>query len=140
MSRRGRRLKYEGTHMQRRMQSCKVYEKTRKGFLMRAYRNMKSRVLGIQKLKAHLYKGLAILPKNDFYEWSLADKSYNMLFDTWSASGYTRKLSPSIDRIDSTKGYEKGNIRWITHSQNSFLGCQSRHSFQTYISRSKHSA
>jgi hypothetical protein len=34
---------------------CKKYEKTPKGYLMRTYRNMKSRVLGIQHKKAHIY-------------------------------------------------------------------------------------
>lgn len=118
--------------MVRRAIACKKYEKTRKGLLMRTYRNMKSRVLGIQKKKAHLYKGLSILDKERFYEISLNDPSYNLLFDNWVVSGYDRKISPSVDRIDTTKGYEEGNIRWITHSLNSKLGSQSRWSLPTY--------
>lgn len=98
---------------------CKNYEKTRKGLLMRTYRNMKSRVLGIQKKKAHLYKGLPILDKEIFYKWSLDDESYNKLFDAWIQSKYDRRKTPSIDRIDASKGYLEDNIRWITHSQNS---------------------
>lgn len=113
--------------------TTKKYEKTRKGFLMRVYRNMKSRVEGVQRKKAHLYKGLPILPKEEFYEWALSNKNYNDLFDKWTESGYDRKISPSIDRIDSTKGYLKGNIRWLTHSQNSLLGNQSRFASQTSI-------
>lgn len=97
----------------------KRYEKTAKGYLMRAYRNMKSRVTGVQKHRAHLYKGLPILDKNDFYEWAMKDLSFMSLFLAWTASGYDRKISPSIDRIDPTKGYLKENIRWVTHSQNS---------------------
>jgi hypothetical protein len=44
------------------------YEKTKKGFLMRKYRNMQSRVTGIQKKKAHLYKDLYLLPREQYYE------------------------------------------------------------------------
>ena len=87
---------------------------------------MLSRVSGIQKKKAHLYKGLSILDKQVFYSWALKDKEYNLLFDSWVKSAYTRALSPSIDRIDVTKGYIEGNMRWITHSQNSRLGSLNR--------------
>ena len=105
---------------------CKKYEKTLKGLLMRTYRNMKSRVLGIQYKKAHLYKGLELLDKQEFYAWSLSNTEYNSLFDLWSKSGYDRKLTPSIDRIDSSKGYNKENMRWITHSENSRQGVISK--------------
>jgi len=33
------------------------YEKTKNGFLMRVYRNMRSRIAGVQKEKFHLYAG-----------------------------------------------------------------------------------
>lgn len=106
--------------------ACKKYEKTRRGKLVRTYRNMLSRVKGIQKKKAHLYQGLALLDKHTFYAWSLLDPDYNIIFDTWVKSNYARTLSPSVDRIDPSEGYVKGNIRWITHSQNSRLGSLNR--------------
>jgi len=99
----------------------KEYEKTPGGFLMRAYRNMKSRVTGVQKKKFYLYKGLSILPKEQFYEWSKENKDFWRLFKNWADHSYDRKLSPSVNRIDSKKGYEIGNIEWITHSINSSL-------------------
>lgn len=100
----------------------KRYEKTKKGFLMRAYRNMQSRVTGVQWKKSHLYQNLSLLPREDFYAWSLLDQGFNLLFDSWTKAGFPRKISPSIDRIDSSLGYELSNIRWITHSENSRLG------------------
>ena len=100
----------------------KYYEKTVSGYLVRTYRNMLSRVSGVQKAKAHLYQGKEILSKEEFYKWSLADTMYNELYHLWVVSGYNRKLSPSIDRVDTTKGYTRGNIRWLTHSENSRLG------------------
>lgn len=102
------------------------YEKTVNGFLMRVYRNMKSRVTGVQKLKAHIYLGLPILPKEDFYVWSKNNLEFIVLFKIWQDIGYDRLFTPSIDRIDSSKGYEIGNIRWLTHSQNSREGAVSK--------------
>ena len=102
--------------------STKKYERTKKGKLMRTYRNMESRVKGIVKAKAHLYEGLDLLNRGDFYLWSLADYSFNKLYDDWSLSNYPIGLSPSIDREDTSVGYIVGNIRWITHSENSRLG------------------
>lgn len=99
--------------------ATRKYEKTKKGFLMRSYRNMLSRITGVQKQKFHLYKGLSILPRYAFYEWSITHPNFNRLFDEWTIQGYPRKLTPSPNRIDASRGYEIGNIEWITHSENS---------------------
>ena len=98
------------------------YEKTPKGFLVRTYRNMLSRVTGVQKNKAHLYKGKPILNKHTFYVWALTDKNFLELFKVWEGSNYSRKLTPSIDRIDPAHGYTLDNVRWLTHSENSRRG------------------
>lgn len=103
----------------------RIYEKTKKGFLVRLYRNMLSRTNGL--VKPHLYKGLPILDKHVFYIWALENKDFKKLFKTWELCGYDRKLTPSINRIDSSKGYILGNIEFITHSENSTLGNYSRH-------------
>lgn len=95
------------------------YERTKKGKLMRTYRNMESRVTGILKKKAHLYEGLPILPRDDFYRWSMASNAFHTLFDEWAGSGYKCGDSPSIDRIDPESGYVLGNMRWLTHRENS---------------------
>lgn len=52
------------------------YEKTVKGFLMRKYRNMQSRVTGVQKLKAHLYRGKDLLSREEFYDWALNSEDF----------------------------------------------------------------
>lgn len=102
--------------------SAKVYDKTKKGFLVRTYRNMLSRVRGIQTECAHLYEGLEILDKSDFYTWSLSDKDFNDLFEAWILSDTPMRICPSIDRVNTSLGYVGGNIRWITQSENSRLG------------------
>jgi hypothetical protein len=104
----------------------KKYEKTLMGKLVRTYRNMYTRVSGILKTKQHLYMGLEILSREDFYKWSLENKDYMALHKDWVDSGYDRKLSPSIDRINVSKGYVLENIRWVTHAENSRLGSVSR--------------
>lgn len=102
------------------------YEKTPKGYLVRTYRNMLSRITGVLKEKSHLYAGLPILDKESFYVWALSNEDFLNLYSNWVEQGYCRKLSPSIDRIDTMKGYVMGNIRWLTHSDNSKLGSLSK--------------
>ena len=99
--------------------ATKKYERTKKGKLMRTYRNMQSRVLGILRKKSHLYKGLPILARDEFYEWALASPEFHALYDGWVASDYKCGMSPSVDRVDSSKGYTLDNMEWVTHSENS---------------------
>lgn len=105
----------------------KKYEKSLGGFIMRMYRNMKSRVTGVQKHKQHLYTGKAILTKEEFYEWALCSPMFRVLWPAYVASGYDRKLAPTVDRKDSSRGYELDNMEWVTHSVNSQRGAISRH-------------
>ena len=107
--------------------ATKKYEKTRKGFLMRCYRNMQSRVTGVQKAKFHLYKGKELLDRNDFYEWALKNDEFNVLFDYWTLNSYDRKLTPSVDRVNSSEGYVLENMEWVTHSENSRRGAVNRY-------------
>ena len=100
----------------------KKYEKTINGFLMRLYRNMKSRISGVQKRKYHLYEGKELLSKDEFYEWAKSNDTFLMLFDEYKKSEYNRKLAPSVDRIDSSKGYEISNMEFVRHSENSRRG------------------
>ena len=102
------------------------YEKTINGFLMRLYRNMQSRVTGIQKLKQHLYKNLELLDRQEFYKWAKASKEFKKLYDNWVENNYDRKLTPSVDRVDSSIGYRLSNMKWVTHSENSRRGAVSR--------------
>lgn len=101
------------------------YEHTKHGKLMRNYRNMKSRIEGVQWLKAHLYAGKSLLPKDEFYAWAMGCNAFHRLYREWVESGYDRKLAPSVDRKDSRLGYEVGNMEWVTHSENSRRGAVS---------------
>lgn len=103
----------------------KKYERTPHGKLMRIYRNMKSRVEGVQKLKAHLYEGKELISKDEFKEWANS-KEYQDMYQIWKDSDFDRRLSPTVDRIDSSLGYIVDNMRWLTHSENSSLGAKSQ--------------
>jgi len=97
----------------------KRYEKTHNGYLMRKYRNMQSRVTGVQWKKAHLYLDLEILPREEFYKWALNSAEFFQLFDEYKKADFDRKLAPTVDRIDPKVGYVISNMRWLTHSENS---------------------
>ena len=98
------------------------YEKTEKGFLVRLYRNMKSRITGVQKQKFYLYEGKELLDKEDFYKWALSNDDFKTLFNTYKENGYKRTLAPSVDRINSQIGYIISNMEFVTHSENSRRG------------------
>jgi len=106
--------------------STRKYEKTKRGFLMRTYRNMQSRVTGVQHKKAHLYLDKSLLEREEFYGWANGDKGFNSLFKVWEMNNYEQKLTPSIDRVESSRGYDLDNMRWLTHSENSRLGAISK--------------
>jgi hypothetical protein len=106
-------------------ESLTAYARSKKGLIVRKYYAMTRRVLGKAKDSVHLYFGLDILSKDAFYEFALNDPDFNSLYDLWVASGYRKLDTPSIDRIDSSKGYTIGNMRFLTHYQNSINGLKS---------------
>lgn len=123
MAKTAEELAYQRAYRLKNGNACtKKYEKSPKGFLMRAYRNMKSRVEGVQWRKAHLYEGLKLMSREEFYQWAWDNPEFWRLYKQWVQSGYARRLSPSINRIDSYKGYTLDNVEWLTHSVNSSLG------------------
>jgi hypothetical protein len=106
--------------------ATKKYEKTHKGFLMRLYRNMQSRINGIQWTKAHLYSGKYLLSRQEFYDWAFNSDDFFHLFMDYTDSGFDRKFAPSVDRIDSSRGYTIDNMEWVTMSENSRRGSLNR--------------
>lgn len=87
---------------------------------------MKSRVEGVQKAKFYLYEGKELLSKEEFYCWAKSNPAFWSLFSEWTQSGYDQKFTPSVDRIDSSKGYTLANIQWLTHQQNSAKAMENR--------------
>ena len=103
-----------------------AYERTPKGFLMRAYRNMLGRTRGLTSRSNHIYKGLPICEKEEFYKWSMQpDSGFLELLENYRESGFERSLAPSVDRKDKHEGYLLDNMRWVTISQNVSLVAKS---------------
>jgi hypothetical protein len=102
------------------------YEKTINGFLVRLYRNMKSRITGIQKEKHYLYVGKKLIDKELFYSWAKNHPDFLRLYKEWVNYEYNRKLTPSVNRINPDKGYTIDNMEWVTNSQNSALSSVTR--------------
>lgn len=107
-----------------RAESNRRYWKTINGKLMMTYNNMNRRVRGYAK--PHLYNGLELCAREDFYNWSLSNESFVLLYKEWVDSDYIKSLSPSIDRVDSSLGYTFENMQWITLAENSRRGANSR--------------
>lgn len=106
--------------------ATKKYEKTVDGFLMRLYRNMQSRITGVQSIKNHLYLGKELLSRDSFYAWAKDNKTFLKLFENWEYTLYERRFTPSVDRIDSSKGYTLDNMEWVEFHENCRRGSKSK--------------
>ena len=94
------------------------YERSVKGIINNPFKRMRSRVRGGSTSHPHLYKGLEICSKEDFVGWSTTDENFLTAYISWVDSGYSRSLSPSIDRVDSSRGYTFDNMEWVTVGEN----------------------
>lgn len=88
------------------------------------YKDMKRRVNGKTKQVSRSLNKY-ICSKEAFINWCYEKnnmKKFMVLYKDWGINNYSKKFAPSIDRIDSSKGYHINNIQWLTHSQNSRKG------------------
>ncbi len=79
---------------------------------------MRRRVQGKDTNRPDLYAGLPILPRDAFVSWAKNHPDFLNLYKQWFTSKFDRRLTPSINRMNSNKGYILGNIEWVTNSQN----------------------
>lgn len=92
-------------------------------FLNKMYRDMRARVNGTKKgTKAkkfeHLYKGKPIMPKDVFMQWAKNHPDFLSLYKQYVMSDFERSLAPSLNRMNSKKGYTLDNVEWMTTGQN----------------------
>jgi len=95
-------------------------------FLNKMYRDMKARVTGTKRgavadRSSHIYVGKPILPKDVFMQWARNHPDFLTLYKRYVMNDFERRLAPSINRINSKKGYTLDNMEWMTSGQNSGL-------------------
>jgi hypothetical protein len=82
------------------------------------YSGMKARIEG-RATRRYEVEGRDICTKNEFLQWCEQNiKQFEKIHRAWKKSNWENKMSPSIDRIDNSKGYTIDNIRWISKSIN----------------------
>lgn len=87
-------------------------------FLSKVYNDMKRRVDGKTGHDRGNWKGKSILPRDVFKMWAKNHPDFLSLYKRYVMNGFDIKLAPSVNRIDSNKGYTLDNMEWMTHSQN----------------------
>lgn len=89
-------------------------------FLAHLYSNMKKRVQG-KHGSPQLYKDKPLIAKEVFLNWAKNHPSFLVLYKQWVMCDFDIKLAPSVNRINSRKGYTLDNMEWVTFSQNCTL-------------------
>ena len=55
---------------------------------------------------------------DEFYTYCVDHVFFCVLYRNWAASGFSRNLKPSVDRIDCLKPYSWDNIQFMTAYEN----------------------
>lgn len=91
--------------------SSKEYRRTKTGLINKIYCKQKES----SKKRGHAPPEYDI---KDFKLWFNINDSQLGLYNAWVASGYSKWLIPSVDRIDNKKGYTYDNIQLMTWGEN----------------------
>jgi len=84
------------------------------------YSGMLARIQG-RATREYKVEGKNICKRDEFIKWCNSSKNlkvFNSIHEKWCDSGFKRNLTPSIDRIDNSKGYVLENIRWVSLLEN----------------------
>lgn len=65
-----------------------------------------------------LYFGKPIMPKDVFLNWAKNHPDFLQMYKRWASCNFDRKMTPTVNRIKSNKGYTLDNVEWVTNSQN----------------------
>lgn len=82
--------------------------------------NMRAKVNGYA-IRKYKIEGLKMFSKKEFLNWCYNKNNieiFKNIHKRWKKNNFSRRLSPSIDRINNNKGYTIDNIQWITQCEN----------------------
>lgn len=86
----------------------------------RRYHHMKARNEGRSTNKSNA-QGKELMTKEEFMVWCKSKPHFIIfivMYMEWVEDDFSLWSAPSIDRIDSEKGYSADNIQWLTFSDN----------------------
>lgn len=73
-------------------------------------------------IRSDRYGFVNIISREEFIEMGNNNDNFKIFYQEWVDGNKSYRLSPSVDRIDVTKGYIKDNIQFLPLSQNSSKG------------------
>lgn len=92
------------------------------GFVASTFNNMKRRTEGRGKSRTkHIYSGLSLIDRKKFTDFTRNSKVFMLLYKEWINCDCDLRLRPTINRINSKKGYTEENMEWVTYSMNSSM-------------------
>ena len=101
--------------------SCYIKNKKRTDstfYLRTKYQVIMQRCRNKNHKEYESYKNYKVCSSEEFINKFKNDKQYLKLYKEWQKSNYKLSLTPSIDRIDNSKGYTLNNIQMITMGKN----------------------
>lgn len=88
-------------------------------FVRKLYKKMENTV---SEHGYYKYKNKIICKKGEFYRFALNDLYLAKIFVMWFYGGHQLKETPTVDRKDSSRGYEINNIQFINFMDNTIIG------------------
>lgn len=101
--------------------NLREFDRSFYGLPCRRYRDMKARISGSPHKRSQS-KGLYLLPKVEFIDWTIGNTDYIDLYLNWIKKEFVKPFAPSIHRLNNKKGYQIGNMAWITVAEHEEIG------------------
>lgn len=57
--------------------------------------------------------GFEIMSRNRFANWSRENEGFRFSYYDYEQSGFNKRFSPVVERIDRDKGFTEENLKWI---------------------------
>ncbi len=95
-----------------------------KSFLSRRYDYIKRRCTDPKHRAYDNYKGKLNIKRSTFHRYFIKDPDFVTLHEYWVSIGCPHRWTPSIDRINTSKGYSKSNMRVVPWWVNDLFGKQ----------------